>query len=254
MTKKPGGAKPGAGGTRVLRTKVKKKSGLKESSRRWLERHLNDPYVQRSKAEGYRSRAAYKLIEIDDKHHLLKPGQRVIDLGAAPGGWCQVAAERVRSTEERPLVVGIDYLEMDPVPGAAILKMDFLDDEAPARLMEVLGGAPDIVLSDMAAPTTGHRRTDHLRTMHLCEVAADFAIAVLRPGGHFLAKTFQGGTEGGLLDLLKRNFRAVHHVKPPASRDESVELYILAKGFKGRAADRPETDGPDEPGEGGAAA
>ncbi len=242
MTKKPGGgkpgvAKPGVASSRVLRTRVKKKSGLKESSRRWLERHLNDPYVQRSRAEGYRSRAAYKLIEIDDKHHILKPGLRVIDLGAAPGGWCQVAAERVRSTEERPLVVGIDYLEMDPVPGAAILKMDFLDDEAPARLVEVLGGVPDIVLSDMAAPTTGHRRTDHLRTMHLCEVAADFAIAVLKPGGHFLAKTFQGGTEGGLLDLLKRNFRTVHHVKPPASRDESVELYILAKGFKGRAAD-----------------
>jgi len=235
--KKPGGTRPGTGGQRVLRTKVKKKSGLKESSRRWLERHLNDPYVQRSKAEGYRSRAAYKLIEIDDKHHILKPGLRVIDLGAAPGGWCQVAAERVGSTEERPLVVGIDYLEMDPVPGAAILKMDFLDDAAPARLVEVLGGPPDIVLSDMAAPTIGHRRTDHLRTMHLCEVAADFAIAVLKPGGHFLAKTFQGGTEGGLLDLLKRNFRAVHHVKPPASRDESVELYIIAKGFKGRAAD-----------------
>lgn len=239
MTKKTGTAKPGsgrggAGAQRVLRTKVKKKSGLKESSRRWLERHLNDPYVQRSKADGYRSRAAYKLIEIDDKHQLLKPGMRVIDLGAAPGGWCQVAAERVRSTEERPLVVGIDYLEMDPVPGAAILQMDFLDDTAPDKLMEVLGGAPDVVLSDMAAPTTGHRRTDHLRTMHLCEVAADFAISVLKPGGHFLAKTFQGGTEGGLLDLLKRNFRAVHHVKPPASRDESVELYILAKGFKGR--------------------
>lgn len=251
--KKPGGTgggKAGAGGQRVLRTKVKKKSGLKESSRRWLERHMNDPYVQRSKAEGYRSRAAYKLIEIDDKHRLLKPGLRVIDLGAAPGGWCQVAAERVGSSEERPLVVGIDYLEMDPVPGAAILQMDFLDDDAPARLMEVLGGAPDLVLSDMAAPTTGHRRTDHLRTMHLCEVAADFAISVLRPGGHFLAKTFQGGTEGGLLDLLKRNFRAVHHVKPPASRDESVELYILAKGFKGRAADAaaeaavPGTDAP----------
>lgn len=251
--KKPGGSKAGAGGQRVLRTRVKKKSGLKESSRRWLERHLNDPYVQRSRAEGYRSRAAYKLIEIDDKHRLLKPGQRVIDLGAAPGGWCQVAAERVGSTEERPLVVGIDYLEMDPVPGAAILKMDFLDDDAPARLMEVLGGAPDIVLSDMAAPTTGHRRTDHLRTMHLCEVAADFAISVLKPGGHFLAKTFQGGTEGGLLDLLKRNFRAVHHVKPPASRDESVELYILAKGFKGRAADAA-IDAAAEPAEPGAGA
>lgn len=231
MTKKP--ANTGAG-ARVLRTRVKKKSGLKESSRRWLERHLNDPYVQRSKSEGYRSRAAYKLIEIDDKHHLLKPGMRIIDLGAAPGGWCQVAAARVKSTEAEPRVVGIDYLEMDPVPGAAILRMDFLDDEAPARLRETLGGEPDIVLSDMAAPTTGHRRTDHLRTMHLCEVAADFAVSVLKPGGHFLAKTFQGGTEGGLLDMLKRNFRSVHHVKPPASRDASVELFLLAKDFKGR--------------------
>ncbi len=232
MTKKPGGT--GAGGARVLRTKVKKKRGLKESSRRWLERHLNDPYVQRSKADGYRSRAAYKLIEIDDKHHLLKPGMRVIDLGAAPGGWCQVAAARIKSTEQNPRVVGIDYLEMDAVPGSAFLQMDFLDDAAPAKLVEALGGEPDIVLSDMAAPTTGHQRTDHIRTMHLCEVAADFAISVLRPGGHFLAKTFQGGTESGLLDALKRNFRSVHHVKPPASRNESVELYLLAKDFKGR--------------------
>ncbi|HWK67620.1 MAG TPA: RlmE family RNA methyltransferase [Rhizobiaceae bacterium] len=232
MTKKP--AK--AGTTRVLRTRVKKKSGLKESSRRWLERHLNDPYVQRSKNEGYRSRAAYKLIEIDDKYHLLKPGMRIIDLGAAPGGWSQVAAARVKSTEDDPRVVGIDYLEMDPVPGAAILRLDFLDEEAPEKLRQALGGEPDIVLSDMAAPTTGHRRTDHLRTMHLCEVAADFAVSVLKPGGHFLAKTFQGGTEGGLLDMLKRNFRSVHHVKPPASRDASVELFLLAKDFKGRAS------------------
>jgi 23S rRNA (uridine2552-2'-O)-methyltransferase len=240
MTRKPD--KPGSGSIRVLRTRVKKKSGLKESSRRWLERHLNDPYVQRSKADGYRSRAAYKLIEIDDKHHLLKPGMRVIDLGAAPGGWCQVAAVRTKSTEEAPRVVGIDYLEMDAVPGTTILLMDFLDAQAPARLVEALGGEPDIVLSDMAAPTTGHRRTDHLRTMHLCEVAADFAMSVLRPGGHFLAKTFQGGTESRLLDALKRNFRTVHHVKPPASRDESVELYLLAKDFKGRAEQSPDPE------------
>jgi 23S rRNA (uridine2552-2'-O)-methyltransferase len=219
---------------RVLKTRVKKKSGLKVSSRRWLERHLNDPYVQRSKAEGYRSRAAYKLIEIDEKHRLLKPAMRVIDLGAAPGGWCQVAAERVKSTEQNPRVVGIDYLPMDPVPGVSLLQMDFLDEAAPQRLIEALGGEPDIVLSDMAAPTTGHRRTDHLRTMQLCEAAADFAMSVLKPGGHFLAKTFQGGTETGLLAELKRNFRSVHHVKPPASRDESVELYLLAKDFKGR--------------------
>ena len=231
MSKKPTRA-PG-GPTRVLRTKIKKKSGLKESSRRWLERHMNDPYVQRSKAEGFRSRAAYKLIEIDDKHHLLKPGMRIVDLGAAPGGWCQVAATRTRSEEEAPSVVGIDYLEMDAVPGAVILQKDFLDADAPKLLEEALGGRPDIVLSDMAAPTTGHRRTDHLRTMHLCEVAADFAISVLKPGGHFLAKTFQGGTETELLDRLKKNFRSVHQVKPPASRDESVELYLLAKDFRG---------------------
>jgi 23S rRNA (uridine2552-2'-O)-methyltransferase len=230
------GAKPGkTGPSRVLKQRVKKKSGLKESSRRWLERHLNDPYVQRSKAEGFRSRSAYKLIEIDDRYKLLKPGMRVIDLGAAPGGWCQVAAARVRSSEEKPAVVGIDYLGMDPVPGATVLMMDFLDDAAPAKLIEALGGEPDVVLSDMAAPTTGHRRTDHIRTMHLAEVAADFAIAVLKPGGHFLTKTFQGGTEAELLDRLKRNFRSVHHVKPPASRDESVELYLLAREFKGRA-------------------
>jgi 23S rRNA (uridine2552-2'-O)-methyltransferase len=229
-----GRQKSGAGATRVLKTRVRKKSGLKESSRRWLERHLNDPYVQRAQAEGYRSRAAYKLIEIDDRYHLLRPGQRVIDLGAAPGGWCQVAARRVRSAEDRPSVVGIDYLGMDPVPGAAVLMMDFLDESAPAKLIEALGGEPDVVLSDMAAPTTGHRRTDHIRTMHLAEVAADFALAVLKPGGHFLTKTFQGGTEAALLDLLKRSFRSVHHVKPPASRDESAELYLLAKEFRGR--------------------
>lgn len=224
----------GGSGARQLKTRLTKKK-VKSSSRRWLERQLNDPYVKRAQAEGYRSRAAYKLIEIDDRQKLLRPGQRVVDLGAAPGGWCQVAVARVKSTPEEPRVVGIDYLDVDPVPGAVILKMDFLDDDAPARLEEALGGPADIVLSDLAAPTTGHRRTDHIRTMHLCEVAADFAISVLKPGGHFLAKTFQGGTEGELLDTLKRNFATVHHIKPPASREESVELYILAKGFKGRA-------------------
>ncbi|MEN3792536.1 RlmE family RNA methyltransferase [Fulvimarina sp. MAC3] len=219
---------------RGLHIKVKKKRGLKASSRRWIERQLNDPYVRQAKADGYRSRAAYKLIEMDDRYKLLKPGQRVVDLGAAPGGWCQVSVERVGSSNDDIRVVGIDFLEVDPVSGTEILLMDFLDDDAPDRLIETLGGAPDIVLSDMAAPTIGHRQTDHLRTMHLCEVAADFAVRTLRPGGHFLCKTFQGGTERDLLDLLKRNFKAVHHVKPPASRDGSVELYILAKDFKGR--------------------
>jgi len=224
-------AKSGPG--RTLKARVHKKRGMKESSRRWLERHINDPYVQRSKAEGFRSRSAYKLSEIDDRYKLLKPGMAVIDLGAAPGGWCQVAAARVKSPVDHPTVVGIDYLDVDPVPGAALLKLDFLDPTAPERLLEMLGGPPDIVLSDMAAPTTGHRRTDHLRTMHLCEVAADFALSVLKPGGHFLAKTFQGGTEGELLARLKQAFRSVHHVKPPASRDESAELYLLARDFKG---------------------
>ncbi|MCV0395535.1 MAG: RlmE family RNA methyltransferase [Rhizobiaceae bacterium] len=237
MTKPPKRRAPGSA-PRLLKEKVKKKRGLKASSRRWIERQINDPYVHRARADGFRSRAAYKLIEIDDKHHLLAPGQRVVDLGAAPGGWCQVAARRTGSTDERPTVVGIDYLDMDPVPGAIILKKDFLDDDAPDKLIETLGGAPDVVLSDMAAPTTGHRRTDHLRTMHLVEIAADFALAVLKPGGHFLAKTFQGGTEGDLLERLKKGFRSVHHVKPPASREESVELYLLAKDFKGRDGNR----------------
>ncbi|MEX0954395.1 MAG: RlmE family RNA methyltransferase [Rhizobiaceae bacterium] len=228
-------AKSVKSGARALKTRIKKKSGLKSSSRRWLERHINDPYVHRAKDEGYRSRAAYKLIEIDDRYRIIKPGLRVIDLGAAPGGWTQVAVERTGSREGDIRVVTIDYLDMDPVPGATVLKLDFLDDDAPAKLLDALGGEPDIVLSDMAAPTTGHRRTDHIRTMHLCEVATDFALTVLRPGGHFLSKTFQGGTETALLDSLKRGFRSVHHVKPPASRDESVELYLLAKDFKGRS-------------------
>ena len=224
----------GATGARSLHVRVKKTGILKESSRRWLERHLNDPYVHRSKAEGYRSRAAYKLIEIDERYKILKPGLKVLDLGAAPGGWCQVAAQLCGSSNDHPSVVGIDYLEMDHLPGVTLLQMDFLDDAAPDKLLEALGAEPDLVLSDMAAPTTGHRQTDHIRTMYLCEVAADFAVKVLKPGGHFLSKTFQGGTENDLLNLLKRNFKTVHHVKPPASRDESVELYILAKGFKGR--------------------
>lgn len=214
-----------------------KKTKLKESSRRWLERHINDPYVQRSIADGYRSRAAYKLLEIDEKHHILKGAKRIIDLGAAPGGWSQIAARVTNSTNDNIRVVAIDFLEMDAIGGVHFLQMDFLDDTAPGLLMEALGGAPDLVVSDMAAPTTGHQRTDHIRTMHLCEVAAHFAIEVLSEGGHFLAKTFQGGTERDLLNLLKRNFKQVVHVKPGASRAESVEMFLLAKGFKGRHAD-----------------
>ncbi len=227
--------KKSGGGPRMMHTRVKKKAGtIKESSRRWLQRQLNDPYVVRSKAEGYRSRAAYKLAEIDERYKLLKPGQRIIDLGCAPGGWCQVAAAKVGSTDSDIRVVGIDYLHVDPIPGVTILQKDFLDEDAPRQVMDALGGhKPDIVLSDMAAPTTGHRRTDHIRTMYLAEVAADFAISVLKPGGHFLTKTFQGGTENALLTMLKQRFQTVHHVKPPASREESVELFLLAKGFKG---------------------
>ncbi len=228
-----GGASRGSGG-RSLRTRVKTAKGRKLSSKLWLERQLNDPYVKQAKAEGYASRAAYKLKEIDDRYSILKKGDRVIDLGAAPGGWSQVAVQRTGSHADDVRVVGIDYLEMDPVPGATILKLDFLDESAPAKLMEALGGErPDVVLSDMAAPTTGHRKTDHLRTMHLVEIALDFAIEVLKPGGHFLSKTFRGGTEGDLLAEMKRRFATVHHVKPPASRDGSVELYLLAKDFIG---------------------
>lgn len=235
MTKKRGGGQvKGGGNPRNLYTKVKTAKGRKLSSTLWLERQLNDPYVQKARAEGYASRAAYKLIEINEKHQILKPGDKVVDLGAAPGGWCQVAVAITGSTPDNPLVVGIDYLEMNPVPGAVILKKDFLDDDAPEQLMAVFDGElADVVLSDMAAPTTGHRKTDHLRTMHLVEIALEFAIQSLKPGGHFLSKTFQGGTENELLTRLKQNFASVHHVKPPASRDGSVELYLLAKGFKG---------------------
>ncbi len=224
----------GHGASRQLKTRIKRKSGLKPSSRRWLERHMNDPYVHRAKAEGYRARSAFKLTEINDRYGILKPGMGVVDLGAAPGGWSQVAARITGSTDEHPLIVAIDYLPVDPISGVIILQKDFLDDDAPDALIAALGKSPGLVMSDMAAPTIGHRQTDHIRTMHLCEVAADFAISVLEPGGAFLAKTFQGGTEGALLTELKRNFTTVRHVKPDASREESVELYLLATGFKGR--------------------
>ncbi|KWT71592.1 Cell division protein FtsJ [Hyphomicrobium sulfonivorans] len=204
------------------------------SSQRWLERQLNDPYVSAAKRDGMRSRAAYKIIEIDEKYRLLKPGATVVDLGAAPGGWSQIAAERVQSIGDGPgQVVAIDYLDMDPLPGVEAIKLDFTDEGAEDTLRSMLrGGRADIVLSDMAAPTTGHTRTDHLRIMALAESAAYFACDVLKPGGAFLAKVFQGGTERDLLDLLKKRFAKVHHVKPPASRADSAELYVLATGFR----------------------
>ncbi|MGR4843698.1 RlmE family RNA methyltransferase [Rhizobium sp. LARHSG275] len=221
---------------RKLGQRVKNKK-MKASSRQWLERHINDPYVQRAQLEGYRARAAFKLLEIDEKHHILRGARRIIDLGAAPGSWSQIAAKVTGSTDDDIRVAAIDFLEMTQLPGVKILQLDFLDPTAPEKLLEAVGGTPDLVISDMAAPTTGHHRTDHLRTMHLCEVAAHFAVEVLGEGGHFLTKTFQGGTERELLAMLKQNFRQVVHVKPNSSRAESVEMFLLAKGFKGRKAE-----------------
>jgi 23S rRNA (uridine2552-2'-O)-methyltransferase len=218
-------------GERRLKVRVKDKRKT-QSSRKWLERQLNDPYVARAKREGYRSRAAFKLIEIDDKHRLFKPGARVADLGAAPGGWSQVAAKR---TGAQGRVVGIDILDMDEIPGVEFARIDFLDPDAPDRLKAMLGGPADVVLSDMAANATGHRQTDHLKIVALVEAAAEFAGEVLKPGGAFLAKVIQGGTEGTLLAGLKRDFAAVKHVKPAASRSDSAELYVLATGFRGAA-------------------
>jgi 23S rRNA (uridine2552-2'-O)-methyltransferase len=221
---------------RDLKVRVKTSKGRKIGSTLWLQRQLNDPYVARAKAEGLRSRAAYKLIEINEKQKLLHKGMRVVDLGAAPGGWSQVAVPIVGSTAEKPLVVGIDYLDMDPIDGVILLKKDFTDDDAPQMLIDALGGhKADLVLSDMAAPTTGHRATDHLRIMHLVEIAADFAIQILAPGGAFVAKAFQGGTEHELLAMLKQHFTTTLHAKPPASRSESAETYLVAKGFKGQS-------------------
>jgi 23S rRNA (uridine2552-2'-O)-methyltransferase len=217
---------------RNLKVRVKA-GGRTQASRRWLERQLNDPYVARAKREGFRSRAAYKLAEIDDKHRFLKAGGKVVDLGAAPGGWAQVAAKRVRAGEGGGHVVAIDLLDIDPVPRVDFVQLDFMAEDAPDRLKAMLGGPADVVLSDMAANATGHRQTDHLKIMGLAEAAAEFAREVLRPGGVFLAKVLQGGTEGQLLASLKRDFASVKHVKPAASRSDSAELYVLATGFRG---------------------
>ncbi|MEM1370891.1 MAG: RlmE family RNA methyltransferase [Pseudomonadota bacterium] len=250
-----------SGGQRQLKVRVKTARRRSTSSTRWLQRQLNDPYVAAAKREGMRSRAAFKLQEIDDAHQILKPGHVVIDLGAAPGGWCQIAAHRVGAQQapgvegamiegaarveegakslaarkrKTGVVVGIDYLKVDPLPGVTMLHMDFTDAAAePALLAALPTGRADVVLSDMAAPTVGHARTDHLRIIALAEAAAGFAIAVLQPGGSFLCKVFQGGTERDLLDLLKANFGKLRHVKPKASRADSSELYVLATGFHG---------------------
>src|ERR1700728_2183844 len=211
--------------------RLKREKRRTPSSRAWLERQISDPYVARAKREGFRSRAAYKLAEIDDKYRLLKPGGRVVDLGAAPGGWSEIAARRIGTSGR---VVAIDILDMKPIPGVEFLKLDFLDATAPAQLKTLLGGKADVVLSDMAANATGHRQTDHLRIVVLAEAAVHFARDVLAAGGSFVCKVLQGGTEAALLADLKRDFARVKHVKPPASRSDSAELYLLASGFRGR--------------------
>jgi 23S rRNA (uridine2552-2'-O)-methyltransferase len=224
----------GPSGRHQLKVRLKTAKQRTPSSQRWLERQLNDPYVAAARRQGYRSRSAYKLIEIDDKRRLLKPGRRVVDLGAAPGGWSQVAAERVKSMEGLGQVVAIDLTPMAAIPGVACLAGDFLDQTAPGRLKALLREArADVVLSDMAAQGTGHGRTDHLRIIGLAEAAAEFAIEVLSPGGAFLCKVLQGGSERALLDQLKKAFASVRHIKPPASRAQSAELYVLASLFRG---------------------
>jgi len=225
----------GPGGGRLLKTRVKTARKRSVSSARWLERQLNDPYVARAKQEGFRSRAAYKLLEIDERYHFLKPGQRIADLGAAPGGWSQVCVKLTGADKGKGRVVGIDLLEIPPLPGASFHVLDFTSPEAPHLLTEWLGGSADVVLSDMAPNTIGHKKTDHLRIMGLAEVAVGFACEVLTEGGVFLAKVFQGGTEKELLARLKSAFSVVRHVKPGASRKDSSELYVLAMGFRGGA-------------------
>jgi 23S rRNA (uridine2552-2'-O)-methyltransferase len=238
---------------RALKVKLKTARKRTPSSQRWLERQLNDPYVIRAKREGLRSRAAFKLMELDDKYKFLKPNQRIVDLGAAPGGWSQVAARRTGLVpsegggKEKSFgrIVGIDLLPIEPMPGAEFIELDFLSEDAPEKLMDMLGGPANVVMSDMAANATGHKKTDHLRIMGLAEAGADFARSVLAPGGVYLAKVLRGGTEGTLLTDLKRDFATVRHVKPSASRADSAELYVLATGFRGKGLEQeqePESD------------
>jgi len=233
------GRKRGGRGTRLsgrgVATRVRTAKGRKASSTRWLQRQLNDPYVAEARKRGLRSRAAFKLMELDDRFGFLRPGGRVVDLGAAPGGWSQVAVER---TAPGGRVVALDINVMEPLAGADVLQADFLDPAAPGRIAEALAGTADVVLSDMATPTTGHPATDHLRIMALLEAALDFAGLVLAPGGAFVAKVFQGGSEREVLARMKRDFATVRHAKPPSSRKDSPELYVVALGFRGTAPDR----------------
>ena len=224
-------------GQRDLKVKVKSARGRKLSSTRWLERQLNDPYVRRARAEGYRGRAAYKILELDDKFGFLKPGARVVDLGCAPGGWCQVAVARVNALGDKPgkqgTVLGIDLQAVEPIPGAELHQLDFLEEGADDKVKDWLGGRADVVMSDMAAASSGHKQTDHLRIVALCEAAAELAFDVLEPGGTFVAKVLAGGAETGLQTLLKQRFDKVANVKPPASRSDSSEKFVVATGFRG---------------------
>lgn len=230
-------SKPPDLGPRREVVRVRAKKNRSSSSTAWLNRQLNDPYVAEAQRLGYRSRAAFKLIQLDDRFGFLKPGMRVVDLGAAPGGWTQIAVSRVKPESGRGRIIGVDILEMPPVTGATLFHADFLASDTPARLIDALGGPADLVLSDMAAPTTGHPRTDHLRIVVLCEAALTFAEDILAPGGGFIAKVFQGGTERDLLERLKAGFASVKHAKPAASRAESAETYVVATGFRGKSSD-----------------
>lgn len=240
------GSKGGKGvsgrGQRELRVKVKTAKGRKLSSTRWLERQLNDPYVQRAKREGYRGRAAFKILELDDKYRFLKPGARVVDLGCAPGGWCQIAVTRVNALGEKKgkpqgVVLGVDLQEVEPIAGAEIHQLDFLEDGADEKVKAWLGSKADVVMSDMAAASSGHKQTDHLRIVTLCEAAAEFAFDVLEKGGTFVAKVLAGGAEGSLQKLLKQRFDKVANVKPPASRSDSSEKFVVATGFRGTSSE-----------------
>ncbi len=237
--KGPGSRGNSGRGQRDLRVRVKSARGRKYSSTLWLERQLNDPYVRRAQIDGYRGRAAYKILELDDKYRFLVPGARVVDLGCAPGGWCQVAVPRVNALGEKGgkavgTILGVDLQEVDPIPGCDIHLLDFLEDDADQKVKDWLGGKADVVMSDMAASSSGHKQTDHLKIMALCEAAAYFAFDVLEEGGTFVAKVLAGGAEGDLQKLLKQNFTKVANVKPPASRSDSSEKFVVATGFRGQ--------------------
>lgn len=242
MAKKPGTKNTSGRGQRDLFVKVKTARGRKTSSTRWLQRQLNDPYVKRAQAEGYRGRAAFKILELDDKYRFLVPGARIVDLGCAPGGWMQVAVKRVNALGEKQgkrigTVLGVDLQEVEPLAGAEIHQLDFLSDDADLLVKEWLGGEADVVMSDMAAASSGHKQTDHLRIIALCEAAAYFAFDVLAPGGTFVAKVLAGGAEGELMKTLKKNFKSVANIKPPSSRSDSSEKFVVARGYKGRNGD-----------------